>query len=41
MLFYCKPYAKATNEKKNAVFGNNQGGGMQAQQMASGYGETI
>ena len=42
MLFYCKPYAKATNEKKNAVFGNNQGGGMQAQQMSgSGYGETI
>ena len=22
LIFYCKPYAKATNEKKNAVFGN-------------------
>ena len=39
LIFYCKPYAKATNEKKNAVFGNQ--GQAQAQQFQTGYGETI
>lgn len=39
LIFYCKPYAKATNEKKNAVFGNQAQAAAQSYQQ--GYGETI
>ena len=45
MIFYCKPYAKAANERRNQQNQyNGIGGGVMgaaAQSMAAGYGETI